>query len=387
MTNNYQFPNVLGTLAAGNQSLSKFDTDFDASARMGTLMCSVAGTNSITLTALSGYPQMATYGNYQKIGFIATNTTTSLTTIGVSGLSQVNAYRSDGVTQIGSGGMIAGTYYEYAYNSALNAAAGGWQLTTTPPVTVNNIVYGQIAGCLPTAVSGTSTTAAITVSSGQATDTTNAAYIVCAGYSWAVSSGNNINGYQGGTTLPNSSTIHFYVCTGGSGTGTFASLSLTPTLPAGYDTYYRRIFSLQTNGSGAPLGGTPLETEGGSLLFYLTTQVLDISTTSLISANRTLFALSVPGGIKVQPLYRFYTLSTAGLLLTSPDETDVLPAAASATGVPLNDMANAGAYIYSAPRDGILTTNTSSQIGLRASSGTGNTAYLTTRGWKDFRRS
>jgi hypothetical protein len=111
-------------------------------------------------------------------------------------------------------------------------------------ITGGTVAYNSIAGCLPTAISGTHTTAAVTISSGQATDSTNAAYITCAGYSWAVSNGNAINGYAGGTTLPNSSTIHFFICNGASGTGSFASTSLTPTFPTGYNTYTRRVFSL-----------------------------------------------------------------------------------------------------------------------------------------------
>lgn len=134
MATNYNMPFVLGSLAAGNQPLSDFDTDFDAVARMGTYMCSAAGTNTITLTALTGYPVLNAYGNIQKIGFIPVNSTTSATTIAVSPLAFANAYLNDGVTQVGASGnnnLTAGRYCEFAYNSTLNSSAGGWQLVNS----------------------------------------------------------------------------------------------------------------------------------------------------------------------------------------------------------------------------------------------------------------
>src|SRR5581483_6624956 len=98
-------------------------------------------------------------------------------------------------------------------------------------------------------ISGSSTTAAFAISSGQASDSTNATYITCAGYSWAASTGNAINGtYAGSSTLAASTTYHVFICSGASGTGSFVSASLTPTVPSGYNTYSRRIGSFQTNG-------------------------------------------------------------------------------------------------------------------------------------------
>ncbi|MGB9067364.1 MAG: hypothetical protein WCC21_02235 [Candidatus Acidiferrales bacterium] len=246
------------------------------------------------------------------------------------------------------------------------------------------VAYNAISGNLPSSMTGTHTTATMTVSAGQAADSTNAVYINGAGYSWAVSNGNAINGYQGGTTLPNSSTIHMFLCTGASGTGTFASTSLTPTLPSGYAVSYRRIFSFQTDGSGAPIPYTAVEAEGGSLICWLATQVLDINTTTLGSSSRTLYTLSVPTGIKVQPYIRCAVgTSAVGYLLTSPDETDVAPPAYATFTVPLWDMSATTIDTVSQP---FLTTNTSGQIGARCSSGTTNHFYGATRGFKDFRR-
>jgi hypothetical protein len=149
MSNNYQFPVVLGSLAAGNQPLSDFDTDYDAAGRMGTLQCSVAGTNSLTLTALSGYPTMVGYGANQKVGFIATATSTTIVSLGYSGLALLNAYLNDGATRVGSGNIASGAYYEFAYNPALNSSAGGWQLISmlsNSSSIANNSALANISG-------------------------------------------------------------------------------------------------------------------------------------------------------------------------------------------------------------------------------------------------
>jgi len=245
------------------------------------------------------------------------------------------------------------------------------------------IMYSHISGFTPSSIAGTSTTASITVGSGQAADSTNASYISKGTTtSWDVSNGNAINGYEGGTTLPNSSTIHFFVCSGASGTGTFASTSLTPTFPTGYDSYYRRIFSLKTTGAGALIPGTSIEIGGGAQLFYLTTQVLDVNTSAL-GTSRTLYTLSVPAGIKVEPLIRALGNTTTAffIVLTSPDETDVAPATVF-SNVPGQDLSsNNGGPVSTL----FLTTNTSGQIGARANT-TSISLAITTRGWIDFRR-
>ena len=150
-----------------------------------------------------------------------------------------------------------------------NLANTRWELLN-PAQAVLSPPAWQITGYLPSSISGTDTTASLTVSTGQATDTTDAVFITKnTTTSWAVSNGNAINGYQGGSTLPNSTAIHFYICNGSSGTGVFASSSLTPTLPTGYATYYRRIFSLLTTSAGALIPVVTNETGGGAVEFSI----------------------------------------------------------------------------------------------------------------------
>lgn len=258
---------------------------------------------------------------------------------------------------------------------------GTWAAVSNPPA------FNSIAGFLPSSIAGTSTTASFTLSAGQAADSTNAAYITKSNTtSWAASNGNAINGTDAGSsTLANSTTYHIFACSGGSGTGCFVSASLTPTLPTGYTTYKRRVGSFTTDGAGAPLPYTAIESSGGGVINWLTTQVLDISTTTL-GTSQTLYALSVPTGVKVRPLGTWVcgTVSQA-IIVLSPDQTDVAPSGLNGITSPLPNLNQgaAGGFVY-APL--YLTTNTSAQIGARATA-VSTHFYGETYGWEDFRRS
>lgn len=264
-------------------------------------------------------------------------------------------------------------------------------MTLLNSTTLTPIIWSHCAGFTVSSQTFTNnTTCSMTISTGQATDSANAVMYSGGTFSWAVSNGNAANGYQGGTTLPNSSTIHFYVMATNTDTtwsASFSSTSLTPTLPGSY-TKYRRVVSIPTNSSGVLLAGTMIETGGGGYIYYLSTQILDVNDTALTSANRTLYTLgSLPSGIKVQPLCRYLMPSAVYAILTSPDETDVAPSTSSVTpAVPLWDMQNASAQDQSGLGISLITTNTSRQIGARASSGSGNTFAVVTRGWIDYRR-
>lgn len=256
--------------------------------------------------------------------------------------------------------------------------------------------YSAIAGFLSTSQTFTSSTiASQTITAGQATDSTNSTILSGGPFSWNITNGNAVNGYQGGTTLPNSATIHFFVIassTDKTWTGSFASTSLTPTLPTGYTSgKYRRLFSLTTNASGVLTSGTMRESNGGGIDYWYGNYTLDINTTTL-GTSRTLYTLNVPSGIQVQVLYFAGTLTTsAGLRLYSADEPDVAPGNASGLfgfstinsfDLAFNGSANA---TVTCARDGLLTTSTSAQIAARATV-TSFSLYFTTKGFIDPRR-
>lgn len=249
--------------------------------------------------------------------------------------------------------------------------------------------FGAIFGLYPTSISGAASSAAISIAAGQAASNANTAYISGGSFSWSVTNGNAANGYQGGSTLPNNTTLHMFIMSGTSGVASFGSASLTPTLPTGY-TIYRRIFSVPIGGTGSPIPFTAIESEGGSLICWLNTQQIDVSAQTLTTANRTLYALGgVPTGIKMQWLYRTLgtNVASSGYLITSGDESDIATQSTTVgtTTPPGADSGTSTNGQQGAPRDGVVTTNTSGQIGMRAASAS-VVMNAFTRGFKDFRR-
>lgn len=253
-------------------------------------------------------------------------------------------------------------------------------LTTTPAA-----LPGYIAGLLPSSITGTSTTAALSIGGGGATDSTNSTFIYSGPtLSWSVTHGNSINGYDLGTTLSGSSTIHFYICSGSSGVGSFASSSTSPTCPVGYNAAYRRIFDLNTTAAGALIPGNAIEGPGGSEIFYLTTQVTDSG--SLPNATPVQIRLSqMPaGGIRVQPLIRLLQPSSSSnpILVLSGDETTI-PTVSSYNTAPSFDEFGVNSQVWS----GFVTTNATGQIIVAGFINSGSINYgITQRGWIDYRR-
>lgn len=258
---------------------------------------------------------------------------------------------------------------DYNSNTILNLPTSG-------------IAAGSVNGFISSAIAGTNTTASLTISGGQATDSTAAAYITKGTTTaWAVSNGNAANGYQGGTTLPNSSTIHFFIISGSSGVATFASTSLTPTLPSGY-TLFRRIFSLVTTIAGVLIPGVSTEIMGGGIRFYYSGNAIqDLNNVTMTTANRTLSVLtSIPSGLRMMARFRFEQNGSGFTLITSADEAD--QAVIGGANAPGQDAGSGTGATQSAALD--CLTDTSARIGIRGS--TANGIYVWTRGYDDFRR-
>lgn len=124
------FPTTFATLTAGNQPAALLDTMFGVVGSMGQIQCTSTGTNTIALTPITNMPAVTGYANYQLFGFVVAATTTGSATINVSAVGAKNAYLADGITAIGSGDLVIGGYAIFAYNSALNSAAGGFQIVS-----------------------------------------------------------------------------------------------------------------------------------------------------------------------------------------------------------------------------------------------------------------
>lgn len=367
------------------------------------------------------YPAaVASGGGGSAEGTIVASGTTDL---GSTGLNLVKITGNTTITSLGSSATTANPLYNVrftgtpllTYNgtslilpgsapipAAPNDAAlfeylgsGNWQClfyqkaSGAPVAGSSSALFNCIAGFLPSAMSfTTSASCSMTITAGQATDSTNTVMLSGGSFAWNVINGNAVNGYQGGTTLPSNATIHFFVIATNADTtwsASFASTSLTPTLPGSY-TKYRRVHSLPTNGTGTLLAnngstGIAMEYIGGAMLFYFGAITLDVNVANL-GTTATLYTLPVPAGIKVQPLFRATAFtSTNAIMIYSADENDVAPQFAGTA--PLFDLAYPGGQ--QAAQD-FVTTNTSAQIRARAS-GASSTFQLATRGFIDWRRS
>lgn len=323
-----------------------------------------------------------------------------------------------GSQSLASAGVASGQFVPYAIADAAGAFEYGrayWNGTTLTRTTIlgssnsgsaitatsaaivtvtllqeDNLPFPwAITGGLPSSIAGTSTTATMSISAGQATDQSLVAPLKWTSFSWAITNGNAANGCSAGTTLANATTYHMYVCWGSSGFCSYASSSFNmaaSSAPSGYQSYVRRLFSFVTSAAGALLPGTANEVHGGSYEFIYATAIADYATTGVTSI--TAETVSVPSGLKVQWLGRFGVNSgTAAASLgniSSPDEPTP-PVALSSNSITSPGTTVVGDLVTGS-FPSMLLTNTSAQLNINASVSTAK-LWITTNGYVDFRRS
>jgi len=264
-----------------------------------------------------------------------------------------------------------------------NYIVTSYQTASGQPLAASAAFVPSISGFLPSSITGSSSTASLTVSPGYATDSTVTALLKSASsISWSATNGNAINGISGGGALSASATIHYYLCNGASGTGVMASGIYpfnTALCPSNYNNYGRRIFSINTLASGTPLSGNAVETEGGANRFWYTGgEIVDVNAQSVTTA-RTMFAMTVPTAIKVGWLGRCaQSNGTPVTIFTSGDEPDFPPASGTGASYDVALLGETGPAPF-------MTTSTSGQIGMRGTTASGAWT-CNTRGFEDFRR-
>ena len=124
-------PNIFGALTT--PSLPNLDSDFTAVTPNVVLACNAAGTNALTLTPLAGTLSQTAYSDKELFSFIALNTSTASVTAQIGALGSINLYKAGGITQAGSGDIVASQYYIIAYQASLNASAGGFVIVSAIP--------------------------------------------------------------------------------------------------------------------------------------------------------------------------------------------------------------------------------------------------------------
>lgn len=122
-------PHIFGPIAGGTQiPLSFLDDNFNAIGLLSIVPNTATGTNAISLTPQANTPVISAYANYQQFSFVAPNTSTGAVTAGYLALGQLPVYLANGTTQAGAGDIVAGVFYTIAFNQALNAGGGGFQI-------------------------------------------------------------------------------------------------------------------------------------------------------------------------------------------------------------------------------------------------------------------
>lgn len=360
---------------------------------------------SITYTALS---------EGQEVFFRAITANTGASTLTLNGLTAISLTNPDG-TALSSSQIAVGTIYRAIYNAnstrfelafsgpnvdanpllknstdptkQVNFNLGSLTTATTRTITIQDknlilaglsdivIPRGFIAGAT-LSTSGASST--MTISSGQATDSTNSVAINLAASigkttaNWTVGTGNG--GLDTGA-IANSTWYYFYLIRRPD-TGVvdviFSLSSFSPTLPTNY-TQYRYIGAGFTNGSGQWTGFTQVGDE-----FTWSTPILDFS--AIGSTTAVTLTCSVPRGRKVKLLASVYTGQIA-VYLSDLSNSDLAP---SNTVVPLSTAYSNGVAGQITIYPASVWTNTSAQIRYRNDSAV-NTWRLATNGWVDLR--
>lgn len=240
---------------------------------------------------------------------------------------------------------------------------------------------GELGGLT---LSNNATATKLDVAAGKCRDSTDVADIiltsaVTAGLiqtsgSWAA--GNTQNKLDTGARA-NSTWYHVYAIrkdSDGSGDFLFSLSVSAPTMPSGY-TYFRRIGSVRTDGSG---NITAFVQSGDSFLWAVAVQDVAVSNPGTSAVTRT---LTVPTGYKLDAILHASVQGTVTIalgLISSFDASDTT-ASIGNCNVGANDNGGGSTAL-------VIRTNISGQVRSRLSGSDASTNfYINTEGWHDQR--
>jgi hypothetical protein len=122
-------PVIFGPLS-GDIPLNDLDTNFNAVALLGTIPCTVSGTNTLTLVPNANTPTISGYSNYLRFSGIVAVTNTGAVTCNVSGVGALSVYKDtvSGPVVLSGGELVANNQVIFIYDSALNSGSGGFHI-------------------------------------------------------------------------------------------------------------------------------------------------------------------------------------------------------------------------------------------------------------------
>lgn len=245
---------VFGTLTAGNQNLSLFDTLTAQIAKQVIISCTMTGTNAITLAGTTNAPTIAAYSDYVQFSGFPANTTSGVVTARFGSLAFLKVYLNDGSTQASTNDITANYPIGLMYLSTLDTGNGGFYLLKSAVLaaTTVQVSLAQFRGLIAFNNAGTPSTK-IDITASQAIMTTTAGATILRS-SVSVTCDLTTTGANGMDTgsRPTSGWVYVYLIDNGSAPASLASATSptagVPTLPGGY-TYSGYVGAMYCDGS------------------------------------------------------------------------------------------------------------------------------------------
>lgn len=137
---------------------SQLDSNFAALGVLTPIPCTVAGTNTLTLTPASNTASFTQYQNYMQFSGVVTAQNTGAVTANIGGVGALNIYKDSpaGPIVLSGGELVVNCAFTLLYDSTLNSGSGGFHLFTTTAITGSTISPSVV-----NAASGLFTTASI----------------------------------------------------------------------------------------------------------------------------------------------------------------------------------------------------------------------------------